>query len=113
VLKAKVVFTLGISLLTTLLFGIAPALQASKTDLNNALRDGARGTAPSSRGIMRHFLVVSEVALAMVLLVGTGLMINTMLRLRHVNPGFDTKNLLTMTFQLPEDGKYVERVPGL
>src|SRR5947199_1096178 len=107
-----VVFTLGISLLTTLLFGIAPALQASKTDLNNALRDGARGTAPSSRGIMRHFLVVSEVALAMVLLVGTGLMINTMLRLRHVNPGFDTKNLLTMTFQLPEGGKYVERVPG-
>jgi putative ABC transport system permease protein len=107
-----VVFTLGISLLTTLLFGIAPALQASKTDVNNALRDGARGTAPSSRGIMRHFLVVSEVALAMVLLVGTGLMINTMLRLRHVNPGFDTKNLLTMTFQLPEGGKYVERVPG-
>ena len=107
-----VVFTLGISLLTTLLFGIAPALQASKADLNNALRDGARGTAPSSRGIMRHFLVVSEVALAMVLLVGTGLMINTMLRLRHVNPGFDTKNLLTMTFQLPEGGKYVERVPG-
>jgi putative ABC transport system permease protein len=102
-----VVFTLGISLLTTLLFGIAPALQASKADLNNALRDGARGTAPSSRGIMRHFLVVSEVALAMVLLVGTGLMINTMLRLRHVSPGFDTKNLLTMTFQLPEDGKYV------
>ena len=111
-LKAKVVFTLGISLLTTLLFGIAPALQASKADLNNALRDGARGTASSSRGIMRHFLVVSEVALAMVLLVGTGLMINTMLRLRHVNPGFDTKNLLTMTFQLPEGGKYVERVPG-
>jgi putative ABC transport system permease protein len=107
-----VVFTLGISLLTTLLFGIAPALQASKTDLNNALRDGARGTAPSSRGIMRHFLVVSEVALAMVLLVGTGLMINTMLRLRHLSPGFDTKNLLTMTFQLPEGGKYVERVPG-
>ncbi len=107
-----VVFTAGISLLTTLLFGIAPALQASKTDLNNALRDGARGTAPSARGIMRHFLVVSEVALAMVLLVGTGLMINTMLRLRHVNPGFDTKNLLTMTFQLPEGGKYVERVPG-
>jgi putative ABC transport system permease protein len=47
-----------------------------------------------------------------VLLVGTGLMINTMLRLRHVSPGFDTKNLLTMTFQLPEGGKYVERVPG-
>lgn len=107
-----VVFTLGISLLTTVLFGVAPALQASKTDLNNDLRGGARGRVPSSRGIMRHFLVVSEVALAMVLLVGTGLMINTILRLRRVNPGFDTRNLLTMTFQLPEGGKYVERVPG-
>lgn len=106
------VFSLAISLLTTLLFGVAPALQASKTDLNNALRDGARGTAPSSRGRMRHFLVVSEVALAMVLLVGTGLMINTMMRLRKVNPGFDTKNLLTVTLQLPEGAKYVERVPG-
>jgi len=61
---------------------------------------------------MRHFLVVSEVALAMVLLVGTGLMINTMLRLRYVHPGFDTRNLLTMTLQLPEGAGYVERVPG-
>jgi putative ABC transport system permease protein len=105
-------FTLGISLLTTVMFGLLPAFQASHSDLNNALRDGARGTAPSSGGIMRHMLAVSEVALAMVLLVGTGLMINTMLRLRAVNPGFDTSNLLTMTIQLPEGGKYMERVPG-
>lgn len=105
-----VLFTLGISLLTTVLFGLVPAFQSSRSDLNNALRDGARGT--SSRGIMRRMLAISEVALAMVLLVGTGLMINSMLRLRAVDPGFDTSNLLTMTIQLPEGGKYVERVPG-
>jgi len=107
-----VLFTVGISLLTTVLFGLAPAFQASRADWNHSLRDGARGTAPSSGGIMRRLLAISEVALAMVLLVGTGLMINTMLRLRAVNPGFDTSHLLTMTIQLPEGEKYMERVPG-
>jgi putative ABC transport system permease protein len=107
-----VLFTLGISLLTAILFGLAPALQASSSDLNHALRDGARGSAPVSGGIMRRLLAISEVALAMALLVGTGLMINTMLRLRGVNPGFDVSNLLTMTIQLPEGDKYMERVPG-
>jgi putative ABC transport system permease protein len=107
-----VLFTLGISLLTAVLFGLAPALQASSSDLNHALRDGARGSAPVSGGIIRRLLAISEVALAMVLLVGTGLMINTMLRLRGVNPGFDTTNLLTMSFQLPEGDKYMERVGG-
>jgi putative ABC transport system permease protein len=105
-------FALGISLLTAILFGLAPALQASRSDLNSALRDGARGTAPTTGGIMRRLLAVSEVALAMVLLVGTGLMINSMLRLGKVDPGFDTSNLLTTTIQLPEGEKYVERVPG-
>jgi putative ABC transport system permease protein len=107
-----VLFTLGISLLTAVLFGLVPALQASSSDLNHALRDGARGSAPVSGGIIRRLLAISEVALAMVLLVGTGLMINTMLRLRGVNPGFDTTNLLTMSFQLPEGDKYMERVGG-
>jgi len=107
-----VVFTLGISLLTTVIFGSAPAWQASRSDLNYALRDGARGSAPVSGGNMRRLLAVSEVALAMVLLVGTGLMINTMLRLHGVNPGFDANHLLTMTIQLPESDKYMERVPG-
>ena len=59
---------------------------------------------------MRRLLAISEVALAMVLLVGTGLMINTMIRLRGVNPGFDPSNVLTMTIQLPEADKYMERV---
>ena len=105
-------FTLGISLSTTVLFGLMPALQASRSDLNHGLRDGARGTAPASGGVMRRLLAVSEIALAMVLLVGTGLMINSMIRLHRVDPGFDTSNLLTMTIQLPEGETYVERVPG-
>jgi putative ABC transport system permease protein len=107
-----VLFTFAISLLTAVMFGLAPALQASRSDLNRALRDGARGTAPTSGGIMRRSLAISEIALAMVLLVGTGLMINTMIRLRGVNPGFDASHLLTMAFQLPEGDKYMERVPG-
>ncbi|HUL17116.1 MAG TPA: ABC transporter permease [Terriglobales bacterium] len=105
-------FTLGVSLLTAILFGLAPAIQASRADLNLVLRESERGTTSSSRRIARHSLVVSEVALAMVLLVGAGLMINTILRLQRVNPGFDSRDVLTMGIPLPEGGKYLTRVPG-
>jgi putative ABC transport system permease protein len=101
-------FTLGVSGLTAAIFGLAPALEASSPDLNVALREGEGRTVAGSRGITRHVLAVSEVALAMVLLVGAGLMINTMLRLQQVNPGFDAKNLLTMLVQLPEGGEVPE-----
>ena len=105
-------FTLGISLLTALLVGLLPAVQASRMDLNAVLREGERKTA--SRGSLwaRNTLAVSEVALAMVLLAGAGLMINTLVHLQRVNPGFDPSNLLTMEIQLPEGGKYLERIPG-
>ena len=105
-------FTLGISLLTAILFGLAPALRASRPDLNAVLRESERKTMSASSRLARHALVISEVALAMVLLVGAGLMINTILHLKRVNPGFDYNRLLTMDFQLPEGGKYLERVPG-
>jgi putative ABC transport system permease protein len=105
-------FTLGLSLLTAILFGLAPAIQASRPDLNVVLREGERKTTNTSGRLARHSLAVAEVALAMVLLVGAGLMINTMLRLQRVHPGFDANHVLTMDFQLPEGGKYVERVPG-
>jgi len=105
-------FTLGVSLVTAFVFGLFPAIQASNPNLNNALREGARRTSAGTRGITRHALAVSEVALAMVLLIGAGLMINSILRLQRVNPGFDTANLLTMRIQLPEAGKYMQRVPG-
>jgi putative ABC transport system permease protein len=106
-------FTLGISILTAILFGLAPAIQASRSDLNLVLREGEGRTSTVSRVLARHALAVSEVALAMVLLIGAGLMINTMLRLQQVNPGFDTKNVTTMSIQVPEQGgKYLVRIPG-
>jgi putative ABC transport system permease protein len=105
------VFTLGVSMLTALLVGLLPAIQASRPDLNLALREGERRTA-TSRGWIRHVLAISEIGLAMVLLVGAGLMINTLVRLQRVNPGFESQNLLTMNLHLPEGGKYLERVPG-
>ncbi|MGA9182552.1 MAG: ABC transporter permease [Candidatus Acidiferrales bacterium] len=105
-------FTLGVSLLTAILFVLAPAIRASRPDLNAVLRESERKTTSAASRLARHGLVISEVALAMVLLVGAGLMINTILHLKRVHPGFDYHRLLTMEFQLPEGGKYLERVPG-
>src|SRR2546425_303828 len=105
-------FTLGISLLTALVFGLAPAVQASNPNLNNALREAAGRTSSGSRSLTRHALAASEVALSMVLLVGAGLMITSILRLQKVDPGFDAANLLTMQIRLPEGGKDMQRVPG-
>jgi putative ABC transport system permease protein len=111
--ETVVLFTLGISVVTALLFGLLPAIQASRSDLNLVLREGENRTSTASRGWARHILAVSEVALAMVLLIGAGLMINTILYLQRVNPGFDTKNLAVMGVQVLEQGeKYVVRVPG-
>src|SRR6266404_2617248 len=105
-------FTLGVSLLTAILFGLAPAMQASRPDLNVVLRESERKTTTTSGRLARHSLAVAEVALAMVLLVGAGLMINTVFHLQRVNPGFDVNHVLSMDLQLPEGGKYLERVPG-
>ena len=94
-------FTLGIAVVTGLLFGIAPAIHASRTDLHDALKDGAR-TAGESRGQwLRRTLVVAEVALALTLLVGAGLLIRSFARLQGVNPGFDPDNLVTFSVSLP------------
>jgi predicted permease len=106
------VFTLAVSLVTAILFGLAPAIQASRPDLNVVLREGERKTTTTSGRLTRHSLAVAEVALAMVLLVGAGLMINTIFHLQRVNAGFDVTRVLSMDLQLPEGGKYLERVPG-
>jgi putative ABC transport system permease protein len=106
-------FTLGASVLTALLFGLMPALQASRADLNLVMREGEGRTSTASRGWARHVLAVSEVALAMVLLIGAGLMINTILHLQHLNPGFDTTNVSTASIRVTEQGgKYLVRIPG-
>jgi hypothetical protein len=97
---------------TALLFGLAPAIQASNPDLNLDLKAGGWTTEAGVRGLTRRMLVISEVALAMVLLVSAGLMIETVFRLQRVDPGFDPNNVITTSIQLPEGGKCVERVPG-
>ena len=88
-------FAAGLSLLTAMVFGAVPAVEASRTDPNSALKEGARGTS-SGRGVkLRGALVVAEIALALMLLAGSGLLINSFVRLSRVWPGFDEKNLLT------------------
>jgi putative ABC transport system permease protein len=88
-------FTLAISIVTGILFGLAPALNAAHTDVHAALKAGGRGVA-TGRSFTRSVLVVAEVALSMILLVGAGLLIRSFARLSRVDPGFDASHVLTM-----------------
>jgi predicted permease len=92
-------FTLGVSLLTGIVFGLVPALQVSVTDLHETLKEGSRGSSAGHRRL-RDLLVVSEVAAALVLLAGAGLMLRTVWRLGAVNPGFDSLHVLTFSVGL-------------
>ncbi|HEX8089384.1 MAG TPA: ABC transporter permease [Blastocatellia bacterium] len=101
-------FTLAVSVLTGIIFGLAPALNISKPNLAEYLKDGGKGTSEGIRGSrIRSLLVVSEVVLALVLLIGAGLMIKSFLNLLEVKPGFDPRGVLTMKVSLPES-KYPE-----
>ena len=94
------IFTLGLSFITAFIFGLMPALHAAKTDLHATLKATGR-TATSTRGRLGQFLVVSEVALAMLLMIGAGLLIKSFRRLEHVDTGLRTDHVLTMRFSLP------------
>ena len=94
-------FTLGVSLGTGVLFGLIPALQGSRADLGVTLKEsGARSGTGLRQNRTRAVLVVAEVALAVILLIGSALLIRTSIALRHVDPGFDTANVLTMRMSL-------------
>ena len=102
-------FTLAVALLTGLVFGLAPALQSSETDLNETLKDGGRSAAGDARGNrIRRALVVCEIAMAVVVLVCAGLFTRSFLRLRQTSPGMDYHNVLTMAVTLPQT-RYPER----
>ena len=100
-------FTLLLSLATGILFGLAPALFASRQDLNDRLKEGGRSLAGGRGSGLRKTLVAAEVAIAIVLLVGSGLLMRSFLNLRDVNPGFDPKNLLTMNVSVAGQQQYV------
>ncbi|MDQ3257576.1 MAG: ABC transporter permease, partial [Acidobacteriota bacterium] len=112
------VFVAGVSLLTSLLFGIVPALHASRTNLNESLKEGGGGRG-STAGVhgqrARNALVVAEIALSLVLLVSAGLMVKSFVVLQQVDPGFRVDNLLTLQLNLPrarygEDRRVVDTV---
>jgi predicted permease len=98
------IFTLGLSALTGVLFGVVPAWQATQVDLNEALKQSGARTGTGHRR-MQNALVVVEVALALILLIGAGLLIQTFYRLRQIDVGFRTENLLTLQTRLPR-GRY-------
>jgi putative ABC transport system permease protein len=100
-------FSFALSLLTGLVFGLAPALQSTRLDLNEVLKEGGRNASAGASHRLRSAMVVSEIALAVVLLVGAGLMMKSLFRLLQTNVGFKTDNLLTMTVVLPP-GKYTD-----
>ena len=95
-------FSLAVSLLTGVAFGLFPALQLSRTDMNSTLRDEGRGsTGGHGRARLKNSLVVGQVALTTLLLIGAGLLVRSFGKLLHVDPGFDAENVLTMNVSLP------------
>ena len=99
-------FTLGISLVTGIVFGLVPALRASRLDLNDVLREGGRtGVGTSAFGLghqqLRKLLITAEIALSLVLLIGAGLLIRSYQRITDANPGFDAENVLSFRVSLP------------
>jgi putative ABC transport system permease protein len=94
-------FTLLVAVACGLIFGLAPALQSSRLNLNESLKEGGRGADGSGRRRIRSALVVTEIAFSLMLLVGAGLMVKSFMKLQNVSPGFQTDHILTMHLTLP------------
>lgn len=103
-------FTLGLTLITGLIFGLAPALQASRIDLNERLKEGGRSGGGASHNRVRSLMMVSEIALSFMLLVGAGLLIKSFMHLRDVSPGFNPANVLSVRVAIP-GAKYAQGEP--
>jgi len=104
--RVALLFTLVISILTGLFFGLAPGWQAAKTDFNESLKEGGRGGGAAGHQRARHALVVVETALALTLLAGAGLLINSFARLLRVDPGYDPNGLMVMPLGFPAQNKH-------
>jgi putative ABC transport system permease protein len=99
-------FTVAVAVGAGFVFGLAPALQTARIDLNESLKDGARGTGFNHRRVS-NLLVVAQIAMTLVLLVGAGLLVRSFIRLLSVNPGFVAENVLTASVMLPQ-AKYAD-----
>ncbi|MBK7598838.1 MAG: ABC transporter permease [Acidobacteria bacterium] len=105
------VFTLCAAVFTGILCGLAPAINALKTDLTMAINDGGRGTkGASGSSLLRNSLLVGQIAAALVLMVGAGLLVKSLIKLEQVNPGFETANILTFQMSLSSE-RYFDK-PG-
>ncbi len=104
--RVALLFTLVISILTGLFFGLAPGWQAAKTDFNESLKEGGRSGVVAGHQRTRHALVVVETALALALLAGAGLLINSFTRLLRVDPGYDPQGLMVMPLGFPAQNKF-------
>jgi putative ABC transport system permease protein len=106
-------FLCGIALLAAILFGLAPGIAASRSAVGEALKDESRAGTSAGQARLRNGLVIAEIAISLVLLVGAGLMLQSLHGLLHQNPGFDTQNLLTFSVNLPDDSYPSEKeYPG-
>ena len=103
-------FAVGLSLLTAMIFGAVPALAASRIDPNGALKEGAKGTTSVRGARLRGVLVIAEIAVALILLAGGSLLMNSFVRLSHVWPGFDERNLMTANLFLSPNKYRTENV---